>query len=231
MNDISIFVWNCAFVLSGIFLVYYWNKYVDRYFSSFYEECYFCFRFLWFTFVYLFSIIIRFHLGVSYISSLWCATDVTVIQFINVLISWIPFVFSWIIVVRAIISFVQIFSEDSYIHNQYKTFCSVRTYKLINRFANIDYNDYGFFYFSKDNKKTKLCFSPLMYVYLCVKTYKDDKKSKKKQKKESENKKEQTLYETLIADLEKIKKENEEKANKCYDKAYKNVQKFSKNIK
>lgn len=226
MKDVSILVWTLAIGLFDIFLFRRLSN-CGWSFDSFYEEVYYyvctflenlaCFT----------VVILRAFLYTEYISKVADSGSCTVLQFFNVLLSWIPLVATIVAFIWSICIFPELFKRDSYEHSRYKTFCSIKTIKFINAFSGISYDDDCFYYLSKDNKKTVLCFSPLVYIFMCLGAYRDDKRGYDEEQRERKNGKEKVLYETLISDLQKIKKENEAEASKCFDKAKETL----KNIK
>ena len=147
-------------------------------------------------------------------------------QFANVAFSWMPFVATVVSFIWSCYFFVDLFSHGSYVHNKDKVFCSLKTIKLITSFSTLEYNDYRFYYESKDGEKIYLCFSPLVYIVLCFYAHRSDKNLSKIVQRKENRKKEQKLYNTLIADLEKIKKENEERSSEYFQQAIDNIGKI-----
>lgn len=220
MKDISIFVWTLAIGLFDIFLFHRLSN-CDCHFDYFYEEVHYYICTFLENMLCLVVVILRAFLYTGYISSAADSENCTVLQILNVLLAWIPVVATVSASIWSICILPELFQKHSYEHSRWKTFCSIKTIKFISAFSGISYDDSCFYYLSKDGEKIILCFSPLVYIFMCFGAYRSDKKDRKKEQKEKRNGKEKILYETLISDLQKIKKENEVEASKCFNKAKK----------
>lgn len=226
MNDVSIFIWNLIILffdfVFGIFLF----AYEDVDYEKFYERVRQC--------IYIFIgnltvFVITIKRVFSYTGYIWGSANnenATGWQIINLIISWLPFVLTILLFLLSLLCFFELFSYGSYAHDGNKVFCSLKTIKLITGFSNIEYNDDWFYYESKDGKKIYLCFSPIVYIILCFYAHRSDRNLSKIVQRKENREKEQELYNTLIADLEKIKKENEEKSSEYFQKALDNISKI-----
>lgn len=226
MNDVSIFIWNFIILffdfVFGIFLL----AYGDMDYEKFYERAR---QYIYIFIGNLIVFIITIKRAFSYTGYIWESANnenATGWQIINVIISWLPFVLTIPLFFWSLFCFFDLFSYDSYAHDENKVFCSIKTIKLITRFSTIEYNNHQFYYESKDGKKIYLCFSPLVYIILCFYAHRRDRNLSKIAHRKENREKEQELYNTLIADLEKIKKENEEKSGEYFQKALDNISKI-----
>lgn len=221
MNDISIFVWNIVIAFLdfafGIILAVYndcsYNKFYERVRN--YIRIFICISIL-------FAITMK--RAFSYTSYIFHGIDgenCSGWQIVNIFISWIPFVATIAIFIWSLYYFVDLFSYDSYCHDDKKVFCPIKTIKLITTFSTIEYNDWGFYYRSKNGEEISLCFSPVVYIVLCFYAHSSDKRLNKIVQREENREKEKKLYGALISDLKEIKKENEVEASKCFNKAKK----------
>lgn len=228
MNDVSIFVWNLIIVFFDFVLGFFIAYYSDLSFDKFYERVRSCTRLFFFNLI-LFAITIK--RAFSYTSYIFYVTNSENIsgwKFLNAFISWIPFVATICIFLWSLYCFVDLFSYHSYCHDDDKVFCSIKTIKLISTFSCIEYNNSRFYYESKNGKKIYLCFNPIVYIVLCFWAHRSDKRLCKTVQRKENREKEQNLYETLINDLEKIKKENEAEAGKYFKKAKETLENINK---
>lgn len=228
MNDVSIFVWNLIIGFFDFVLGFSIAYYNDLSFDKFYERVRSCTRLFFFNLI-LFAVTIK--RAFSYTSYIFHGTDgenYSGWQIVNLFISWIPFIATIAIFIWSLYYFVDLFSYDSYCHDDKKVFCSIKTIKLITTFSTIEYNDWGFYYRSKNGEEISLCFSPVVYIVLCFYAHSSDERLNKIVQREENREKEKKLYGALISDLEEIKKENETKSSEYFDKAKKNLEKLSR---
>lgn len=226
MNDVSIFIWTIIISVCDFFLICVGLGYNDSSFGKFYEGVRTCI-YIFLTNLIVFSFVVgRAVLYTEYIWKSGTAEECSLLPLFNCLLSWIPFVATVVSFIWSCYFFVDLFSWSSYVHNRDKVFCSLKTAKLITSFSTIEYNDHQFYYESKDGKKIYLCFSPLVYLVLCFYAHRSDKNLSKIVQNKENREKEQNLYNTLIADLEKIKKENEEKSSEYFQQALDNISKI-----
>lgn len=226
MNDVSILVWTIIISVFDFFLVCIAFGYNVSSFEKFYERVRKCI-YIFLTNLIVFSFVAgRAVLYTEYIWKSGTAEECSSWQFVNLMFSWMPFIATVASFIWSCYFFVDLFSCGSYIHNDKKAFCSLKTIKLITSFSTIEYNNYQFYYKSKDGKKIYLCFNPLVYIILCFYAHRSDRNLSKIVQRKENREKEQELYSTLISDLEKIKKENEEKSSEYFQKALDNISKI-----
>lgn len=226
MKDISIFVWNIVIIVIDIILFVRLLNHDFAIYDSFYEEVYRCIRTFVLSLVCFFTTVIRAFLYTGYIIVSANIENCSGWKLWNGITSWMPFAGTISVFIWSVCWVFSLFKQDSYKHYD-KTYCSIKTIKLISTLSGIDYNNYYFYYEPNRKGKIFLCFNPFVYVFMCLMAYRNDKVSDKRYRKERNTKKEQKLYEALISDLEEIKKENEVEASKCFDKAKETL----KNIK
>lgn len=228
MNDVSIFVWNFVIAFFDFAFVIFLAAYDDCSYNKFYERVSKCTR-IFVCISILFGVTMKRAFScTSYIFHSTGGENCSGWQILNFCFSWIPFLVTIAIFIWSLYYFVDLFSYDSYCHSYENVFCSIKTIKLITTFSTIEYNDYQFYYESKDGKKIYLCFSPLVYLVLCFYAHRSDRNLSKIVRRKENRGKERKLYSTLIADLEEIKKENETKSRKYFDEAKKNLEKLSR---
>lgn len=222
MNDISILIWNILFIASSIHLWVVYSDVAARNFNSFYQGIWVCTKLFLQSFILFFSAVVRAFLWTDYIVRDYYDTFISVL---NAAISWLPLVDIFILFLCSSISFVLEYS-GYYDHASETTFCSLRTLKLINSFSEIQTNSFVFFYKPKNGSYIEVYFSPVVLALVCYGFCKEEKEKRKNRGKKNKINKEKVLYETLISDLQKIKKENEAEASKYFDKAketFKNI--------
>lgn len=205
MNDVSIFIWSVVIVAVDIFLFILLLNHDFVIYDSFYEEVYKCIRTFAISLVCFSTTIIRAFLYTEYIIVSASTENCSGWQMLNVISSWRPFVGTISVFIWSVCRVFSIFKQDSYKHYD-KTYCSIKTIKLISTLSDISYNDCYFYYEPNSKGKIFLCFNPFVYVFMCLVAYRRDKISDKEYRKERDTKKEQRLYEALISDLERIKK-------------------------
>lgn len=228
MNDVSIFIWNFVIGFFDLAFGIIQAAYSDCSYNKFYERV----RHYIYVFVcilILFAVTMK--RAFSYTSYIFHGIDgenCSGWKIVNFCFSWIPFLVTISIFIWSLCYFVDLFSYESYRHSDRKVFCSVKTIKLITTFSTIEYNDWDFYYRSKNGEEISLCFSPFVYIILCFYAHSSDKRLNKIVQREENRKKEKKLYGALISDLEEIKKENETKSSEYFDKAKKNLEKLSR---
>lgn len=227
MNDVSILVWNLIIGFFDFLLIRRLCKCAGC-FDTFYEEVYYYICTFFENLACFVLVVVRAFLYTGYIAGIVMLEECSVLQFFEVALSWIPFVVTTISFIWSICILPELFQRDSYVHSRYKTFCSIKTIKLISAFSDISYDYSDFYYLSRNYEKTVLCFSPLVYIFMCFSAYTNNKTQYKKEQKEKQNGKEKELYKILISDLQNIQKENEAESMGYFDKVKKNLEKLSR---